>query len=198
MKILKRLFSIFIILAVACAIAFYMGTRYEGPVRIGPATITAETIEGKFSEERQLVTEVYNYRAMGTFTNSLMFKEWTIPLTSKQFIIAYDGIIKAGIDLDKVKVTTDGYTVYIRLPEPMIISHEIDEGGVSVLDEKTNLFNPIKVEDITGFEADQKAVNEERAIQDGLLVRAGESAQKAVTELLMSIDGMKNYDIIFQ
>ncbi|MBO4360192.1 MAG: DUF4230 domain-containing protein [Eubacteriaceae bacterium] len=197
-KSVRRVVRVLILLAVVALVCFYLGTRYEGPIRIGPASITSETVMAVFDDTKILVTETYNYTAMGSFTNSLMFRDWTIPLTGKSFIVSYSGTIQAGIDLGKVKVTTDGYTIYIKLPASKIISHEIDEGSVQVLDEKTNLFNPIKVEDVTGFESEQKELNEKRALEDGLLERADESAQKAVLELLSKIEGIKNYDIIFQ
>ena len=197
-KSVRRVVRVLILLAVVALVCFYLGTRYEGPIRIGPASITSETVTAVFDDTKILVTETYNYTAMGSFTNSLMFRDWTIPLTGKSFIVSYSGTIQAGIDLGKVKVTTDGYTIYIKLPASKIISHEIDEGSVQVLDEKTNLFNPIKVEDVTGFESEQKELNEKRALEDGLLERADESAQKAVLELLSKIEGIKNYDIIFQ
>ncbi len=197
-KILKRTLRVLVLLIVVALVFFYLGTRYEGPVRIGPAAITAETIEGVFADAKTLVTETYKYTAMGSFSNSLMFRDWTIPLTGKSFIISYSGTIQAGIDLGKVKITTDGYTIYVKLPASKIISHEIDENSVQVLDEKTNLFNPIRVEDVAGFESEQKKLNEQRALDDGILGRADASAEKALLELLSKIDGIKNYDIIFQ
>lgn len=197
-KTVKRAIRVLILVVIVALVCFYLGTRYEGPVRIGPAKITSETIEGVFADTKILITETYNYTAMGSFTNSLMFREWTIPLTSKSFIVSYSGTIQAGIDLGKVRVTTDGYTIYVKLPDAKIVSHEIDENSVQVLDEKTNLFNPIKVEDVTGFESEQKQLNEQRALEDGLLTRADASAEKAMLELLSKIDGIRNYDIIFQ
>lgn len=194
----KIIIAVIILMIIIALVAFYLGTRYEGPIRIGPANITSDVIEAKFSECSELVTETYNYTSMGTFQNNLMFKDWNIPLTSKTFIVSYNGIMKAGIDLSKVYVETVGYEIFISLPDAKILSHEIDEDSVQVLDEKTNLFNPIKVEDVTGFEAEQKDIAEERALADGLLDRASASAEDAIRDLLMTIDGMKNYSITFR
>ncbi len=198
MKKIKKLIFIIVLFVLVALVCFYLGTQYEGPIRIGPATITAETITAKFSEVSELVTMTYNYTSMGTFENNLMFKDWNIPLTGKSFIVSFDGIIKAGINLSEVKVETDGYDVTITIPDAVILSHEIDQNSVQVLDEKTNLFNPIGVEDVTGFEEEQKQLCEKNAIDNGLLIQAKESAQEALTELLLSIDGLKNYNIIYK
>lgn len=195
---IKILIAVIVLMILIALVAFYMGTRYEGPIRIGAAQITADVINAKFDEASELVTEVYYYTSMGTFQNNLMFKDWNIPLTSKTFIVSYNGIIKAGIDLSKVNVFTEGYEIFISLPDAKVLSHEIDQDSVQVLDEKTNLFNPIKVEDVTGFEAEQKAGAEERALSEGLLDRANEGAETAIRDLLMTIDGMKNYSITFR
>lgn len=198
MKKIKRLIFVIVLLLVVALVCFYLGTQYEGPIRIGPAKITAETITAKFTEVSELVTMTYNYTSMGTFENNLMFKDWNIPLTGKSFIVSFDGIIKAGINLSEVKVETDGYDITVTIPDAVILSHEIDQNSVQVLDEKTNLFNPIGVEDVTGFEEEQKQINEENAINNGLLEQAKESAQEALTELLLSIDGLKNYTITYK
>ncbi len=198
MKKIRRILALLLILALVGFAGFYFGTKYEGPIRIGPAQITADVIEAKFTEVSELVTVTYNYTSMGTFSNQLMFKDWKIPLTSKSFIVQYDGIIKAGIDLGETKVETDGYTITITIPDTKVLSHEIDEGSVQVLDEKTNLFNPIEVEDVTGFEEEQKKINEDTAIEKGLLTEAKKNAEDALKVLILGMDGGKNYTVVFK
>ncbi len=198
MKKIKKIITFIVILLLVGFAGFYFGVKYEGPFRIGPAKITADVISAKFSEVSELATVTYNYTSMGTFSNQLMFKDWKIPLTSKSFIVQYDGTIKAGIDLKETKVETNGYNITITIPNAKILSHEIDEGSVQVLDEKTNLFNPIAVDDVTGFEDEQKKINEETAIEKGILTEAKKNAEEALKNLILDIDGGKNYTITFK
>lgn len=198
MKKIKKLVTFVVVLLLVGFVGFYFGVKYEGPFRIGPASITADVINAKFSEVSELVTVTYNYTSMGTFSNQLMFKDWKIPLTSKSFIVQYDGLIKAGIDLKQTKVETDGYNITITIPKAKILSHEIDEGSVQVLDEKTNLFNPIAVDDVTGFEDEQKKINEETAIEKGILTEAKKNAEEALKNLILDMEGGKNYTITFK
>ena len=75
MKKIKKLVTFVVVLLLVGFVGFYFGVKYEGPFRIGPASITADVINAKFSEVSELVTVTYNYTSMGTFSNQLMFKD---------------------------------------------------------------------------------------------------------------------------
>ena len=55
---------------------------------------------------------------------------------------------------------------------------------LEVFDENTSIFNPITIEDYTGFQADQQGVMEEKAIQGGLLTQAKDQAETAIGGLI--------------
>ena len=107
-----------------------------------------------------------------------------LPFTTKSFIVAYDGTIIAGVDLTQAKVTITDQKVTISLPAPQILSHEVDPNSLEVFDETTSIFNPITIEDYTGFQADQQGVMEEKAIQSGLLTQAKDQAETAIGGLI--------------
>ena len=88
--------------------------------------------------------------------------------TTKSFIVSYDGVIKAGVDLDRLQVTVGDEEITVTLPESRIISHEIPEDSLEVFDESDNLFNHITIEDYTAFTRDQKSAMEQRAVDGGL------------------------------
>ena len=147
--------------------AFFSGGRQEkAPV------LSSITVENQLQQISQLATVRYSYTNMGQFENSNEFYGIKLPFTTKSFIVAYDGTIIAGVDLTQAKVTITDQKVTISLPAPQILSHEVDPNSLEVFDETTSIFNPITIEDYTGFQADQQGVMEEKAIQSGLLTQA--------------------------
>ena len=81
---------------------------------------------------------------------------------------SYDGVIKAGVDVSKVASEVRQNNVLITLPEPKILSHEIDFGTLTVYDETRNIFNPISITDYQQFSLDQQSQMESRVIEAGL------------------------------
>lgn len=142
----------------------------------------------------------YYYTNMGRFENHLDFYGWKVPFTTKSFIVSYDGVIKAGVDLSEVAVQIDeeSKTVTVTLPAGKILSHEIPEDSIQVFDESSNIFNSITIEDYTGFTAEQKSILEQRAIDNGLLAEAEEKAQAAVEAFLSLAPGMDAYALNIQ
>ena len=169
-----------VLLAIICfAVGFFSGGRQEkAPV------LSSITVENQLQQISQLATVRYSYTNMGQFENSNEFYGIKLPFTTKSFIVAYDGTIIAGVDLTQAKVAITDQKVTISLPAPQILSHEVDPNSLEVFDETTSIFNPITIEDYSGFQADQQGVMEEKALQAGLLTQAQDQAEAAVTGLL--------------
>ena len=169
-----------VILAIVCfAVGFFSGGREEKP-----PVLSSITVENQLQQISQLATIRYSYTNMGQFENSNEFYGIKLPFTTKSFIVAYDGTITAGVDLTQAKVTITDQKVTIALPAPQILSHEVDPNSLEVFDETTSIFNPITIEDYTGFQADQQGVMEDKAIQGGLLTQAKDQAEAAIGGLI--------------
>ena len=169
-----------VLLAIVCfAVGFFSGGREEKP-----PVLSSITVENQLQQISQLATIRYSYTNMGQFENSNEFYGIKLPFTTKRFIVAYDGTITAGVDLTQAKVTVTDQKVTIALPAPQILSHEVDPNSLEVFDETTSIFNPITIEDYTGFQADQQGVMEEKAIQGGLLTQAKDQAEAAIGGLI--------------
>ena len=114
-------------------------------------------------------------------------------------MLKWDGTIKAGIDIENVKITYNKIkkTITVDIPKAKIISHEPDENSFETLDQKDGLFNPVKVEDVRVFDAESKAAMEERAIKNGLLEKAEENAQNIIENMLLANPELKDYKIEF-
>lgn len=168
--------------ALVGALCFF-GGRLSVNGRSAPQ-LDAVVVRQQLSAISELASVTYSYTNMAQFQSSNDFYGMKLPFTTKSFILTYDGTIKAGIDLRAVAVSVEGDQVRVNLPESKILSHQLEEDSVEVFDEKTSIFNPFTVEDFTAFQADQKAVMEEKALARGLLAEAGEKAALSVETLL--------------
>lgn len=174
-------------------LAFWLGALWRG--REQQPVITSDLLGQQLQTVQELVSVEYHYTNMGKFENQVDFYGWKVPFTTKRFLVSYDGLIKAGVDLSGATVEVDEVqkSVTITLPESRILSHEIPEDSIQVFDETRNIFNPITIEDYTGFTRDQKAEVEQRAIDEVLLTGASEKAREAVETLAALLPGSGDY-----
>lgn len=192
MKILLILLTLLLICGAVLA-AFLCGLRQAS--QAAEPQITGDLLASRLRSVQELVTVSYYYTNMGRFENQVDFYGWKVPFTTKSFIVSYDGVIKAGVDLEKLQVSIGGGEVTVTLPESRIISHEIPEDSLEVFDESDNLFNHITIEDYTAFTRDQKSAMEQRAVDGGLLDRANQEARTAVDSLLRIMPGLEEYTL---
>lgn len=148
--------------------------------------LSAIVLQNQISSMSELAVVTYTYTELGQYESSKEFYGVKMPFTTNRFLLTFDGVIKAGIDMTEVKVDVDSdtKTVTVKLPGAEILSHEIDEDSVKIYDEKTSIFNPFTVQDYTSFYADQKKTVEEKAREKGLLTEAQTQAEHAVRQLL--------------
>ncbi len=178
-----------IVIIVLCGLmigAGYLAGRSSSNER---QDLSAVVVQNQISEIAELATVTYSYTELGQYESSKEFYGTKVPFTTNKFILTYDGVIKAGVDVGKAQIEEKGGTITVRLPQAQVISHEIDENSVKVFDEKTSIFNQFTVEDYTAFYADQKKSVEEKAISKGLLTEARSQAVKAVTAALEPLVG---------
>lgn len=170
------------------------GSREEPPV------VSSDLLGERLRSVQELATVAYYYTNMGRFENQVDFYGWKVPFTTKSFIVSYDGVIKAGVDMDGISVAVDEEkkAVTVTLPDSRILSHEIPEDSLEIFDESDNLFNRISIEDYAGFTKDQKQAMEQRAIENGLLTSADEKARTAVTSLLSLLPEMTGYTLAIE
>lgn len=174
----------------------FIGTKMgKGSERV----ITSDIIENRLEEVAELASVNYHYKNVAKLDDTSTFHGFALPLASKKVLISYTGKIKVGVDLKELKADVQEKKISIDLPEAKILSHEIDEKSTEVFDEKTSLFNPLKVEDMTTLIADQKEKIENEVVEKGLIQQANESAKKAVKSLLsMDSEMLKDYEIVFK
>ena len=198
MRLKTKIMIGFLALAVLCGaalVSFLYGVAKGAEEE--PPVVTSDLLGEQLRSVQELTTVAYYYTNMGRFENQVDFYGWKVPFTTKSFIVSYDGVIKAGVNLEEVsvEVNEESKTVTVTLPESKILSHEIPEDSLEVFDESDNIFNRISIEDYAGFTKDQKDKMEQRAIDNGLLTSANEKARAAVTSFLSLLPEMDIYTL---
>ena len=193
MKKIKKIIIIILLIGLALFAAFFYGKK-QMRSEMEPE-ITSSLIYNKLVSAKELTTLKYHYTNMGHFENQNTFYGYKVPFTSKEFIVSYEGLINAGIDLDKIKVDVGDKSIEIKIPPAEILSHEIYEDSLKVYDERESIFNRIDIEDYNDFSKDQKSEIEKKAIKKGLLKEADEESKRAIEEILMVDTILSKYDI---
>ena len=178
--------GVFLVLAgvALAAVCFGAGFFTGGRTQDETPQLSSVTVEQQLQQISQLATTQYAYTNMGQFERGRDFYGIRIPFTTSRFIVSYSGVITAGVDLSQAQVEVTDEQVTVTLPAAQILSHEIDPDSLEVFDETRSIFNPITIEDYSGFQADQQGEMEEKALQAGLLTQAQDQAEAAVTGLL--------------
>ena len=107
-------------------------------------------------------------------------------------------MIKAGVDISDLASEVNQGQVRLILPEPQILSHEIDFGTLTVYDESRNIFNPISITDYQQFSLDQQAAMEQRLVNKGLLEEARKNAEKSMIQLVQLISGTEEMTVTIE
>lgn len=185
------LIAVVVLVAIAFAVGLSWGNRGD------QERITASVLNQEIQAIGELATVEYHYTNMGKFENQLDFYGWPVPFTKKSFIVSYDGVIKAGIDVSQLHIKQQGEQLTISGLEAGILSHEIDFDSLTVFDETRNIFNPISITDYQRFSQDQQATMEQKVITGGLLTEAQQKAEQAITQLVRIISGDTELRLVF-
>jgi hypothetical protein len=172
------------ILIIMCiALVFFLVGRFW-PSDDEPTKISNDLLSQQIQNISEFATLEYKYTNMGKFENQATFYGWKVPLTTKSFIISYDGIIKAGIDMTQVDIKMKGKTIYVTVPQAKILTHEIDEKSIEVFDETQNIFNPISITDYHQFSLDQREKMEKKVKEKGLIAEAQKKVKTTITTFI--------------
>lgn len=145
--------------------------------------ITNYDIETKLIELGELVTLEKDVSGVERISNSRQLLGFDIFGTEKSMEVHYVGIVKAGIDTDRISVDLNekSRTIMVYLPEARICDCYYAEQTIT--DEQNNIFNPIEADDVSNALAPILDDIETAAIEDGLLEDAYENAEEKIQAL---------------
>ena len=191
--------STIIIVSVLLGIIFFL--TFSLIVNNSKPKITNETLGIQVKELKELTTIQYKYKNIATREDWNTLFNIKLPFTKSSFIVTYTGVLKIGIDLSETKVEVDESNKKIKviLPEPKILSNDLDLSSVKVYDEKNSIFNPVKIKDYSEFTKSGKENAEADAKESGVFEQSKEVAKKVITDLLNTTKEIKeNYKIVFE
>jgi len=183
MKKIKKLLYVLLVVLLIGIIAF---------ISLRPkSTISSEKIKEKIENINELATVSYEYTKVIKYENSKKIFDFNIPLTNKGYIVTFDGKVKVGFDLSEATIDINEKTINITLPEAKILSNEIDQDTMQILDEKNGFFNKLTLDDYSDFETTAK----EEVIKDvedkGLYDQARSNVEKYLKEVMFD-----DYEIV--
>jgi len=187
---MKKLFTgiaIAVIAVAATAAVFFLRGNFAAVS--SSSTVNVSNLQQQILSIGELATVEYDYTNVVDSQTSRTIKGRNVPLTKKSFIVALDGTIKIGIDIAEgsFDVNEDTKTVSVIVPKAKILSHEIHEDTLRVLDEKSGLFNPISIEDYTTLAASQKKAMEDKVAGGDMFERAENDAAKMLQTLIEGV-----------
>lgn len=153
-----------------------------------PVSVDVITIQQRLDRCAELASATYTYTNADVFSEeNIFFGTFDIPgFTGKYFVMKYDGIIKAGINMDEVKIEPDGTVIKVTLPNPVILSHELDEDSFEIIKEQDTVFTPFKPDDQSVFRSEQKSKMEQAAKENGLFEEATNNAETSIRAIIES------------
>jgi hypothetical protein len=203
---MKKGFSLGITLTVTGLILFAAGLLVIIGVLLGKTPFgisskqeeSARTMVKEVLPVSEYVSLVYRYTRVAESENRFTIRGWNIPLTTKKYLVVYDGTLKLGIDGGDIRVDQTGDTVRVTLPPVRILSHQIHEETTKVYDQTFNVFNQIKLQEYIDFTAGQKAIVEEQAREDGAVFdMARTSLEEQFSAMFRGLQVLNEYRIVF-
>ncbi|MBR4473825.1 MAG: DUF4230 domain-containing protein [Oscillospiraceae bacterium] len=159
--------------------------------------VTSEMIREGLQDVGRLVTEEYYFTEVVNYSS--VKKLWNINLgfTNSNFLISYDGVVSAGIDLSDVRVEKmdDTKRIFVLVPEAEIMSVEIDFDSFKKYSEKEGIGNPLTLDNFNDALKSIDDMARQKALEKGILIRASENAQFIIQKLVGSLVDLNEYSL---
>lgn len=164
-------------------------------------TVDTKTIEEILQPAGDLITQRYYYTDVDTFENYKELLGAKLPLTTDKVVFTYTGVISAGIPLDRItfEVDNEAKKIYVTLPSPFVISHEIDENGFTAYEIKNSIFTETKFQDYSALIGGLKRQKQYEVMKnEQFMTAATEEAKKVISSFLKGASVTADYTIEFK
>lgn len=162
--------------------------------------ITAEILTEGVRDVGLLITDEYYFTEVVSYSSTKKLWKFDLPLTESSYLISYDGVVSAGVDLTRASVAKDeaGKRITVTLPKAEIRSVDIDPESFLLYSEKQGVGNRLSVADFNDSLVELERTARDKAIGRGLLERADENAQSIVRNYVASLCDPGEYTLVFE
>lgn len=161
--------------------------------------VTVETLQQGLNDMGFLITEEYYFTDLVSFSSIKKFLKTDIalPFTESSYLVSYDGVVNAGVDLAAAQIEKDDdrMRITVHIPEASIQTVEIDLDSFNLREEKAGLGNHISVRDFNSSLLELENHAKQNAIDRGLLEKAGENAEVVISRFIGSLVDTSVYSL---
>lgn len=186
----KTILYLVIVLAVA-GLAFGVGKEFN---------TESKTTKLGFEDIGELATQVAYCSEVNVTDESRDIYGIKIPFTQTKYVYSYDVEIKAGFDFSDITCDINGNnkTVSFTMPQPKILSNEIDLDSLKVYHEAESIFTNITLDENNKALQSLKEKAEQDSIDNGLLDNAKTNAEELLKNFLSNEYDPEEYSYSFK
>lgn len=158
----------------------------------------SKTTKIGFEDIGELATQTAYCTELSVTDNARKLFGVNIPFTQSQYIYSYDIIIKAGFDFEDIEWEKNETSIKVKLPEPKVLSNEINLDSFKIYHEDESIFNQITMTENNEAMKELQQKAEENAIANGLLDNARTNVETILTSFFGNVYDLEKYEITFQ
>ena len=146
---------------------------------------------------KELATVRQHFQSIVMFENSKSMLGFSLPGTTRKFILKYSGTLTCGNDLSGIQISERFAVNRIRMvvPRSKLLDLYADMKSIQVYDQKAGIFSSIELQDQNREIASNLEEVRQDALQSDILRRTDENTRMVLTSLAASI-GMEA-EVIF-
>ena len=147
-----------------------------------------------------LVTEEYYFTEVVSYSSVKKLWKLDLPFTESSYLVSYDGVVRAGVDLTKASIFKDEEKklITVTLPAAEITQVDIDPESFRLYSEKAGLGNPVSAVDYNNSLIELEDTARDKALDRGVLAKADENARAVVRNVVGALCDLSEYRIVFE
>lgn len=164
--------------------------------------VDSTTLREVIAPASKLVSYEYFYTDADQYEKSqpLFNTSIKVPFTTNQTVFTYSGTISAGIELGKIvfDVDNDKKTIAVRLPEPVILAHQLDMNSLQFYDIKKSVFTRVDLGDYAEMQAALMEKQEKKLMQNEKFWEGLKgNTQSLIANLITASGKIEDYSISY-
>lgn len=166
-----------------------------------PLPPDADAVRALLQPAEQLLKMTYCYTDSDSYENHDEMFGKRVPFTTESVVLTYDGTICMGINADAIVYTVDPVQKQITavLPQPEILSHDLDEDSIQYYDVKSSIFRSNSIADYTALIRNVKQKICDKVVKDRDFDRLTvENAETVIRSWLSGFETTKDYTVVFE